>query len=72
MRVEVTRYRKRDGFPTRHWAVFVDGELLVVTLYRKGAEAVAAALTGMNDACPVRTRDGQGDASPAPLTPSDA
>ena len=71
MKVEVTRYRKRDGFPTRHWAVFVDGELLVVTLYRKGAEAVAAALTGMNGACPIRTRDGQGDASPDPLTPSD-
>lgn len=71
MRIEVTRYRKRDGFPTRHWAVMVDGELLVVTLYRKGAEAVAAALTGMNGARPVWTRDGQGDAPPDPLTPSE-
>ena len=71
MRIEVTRYRKRDGLLSRHWAVFVDGELLVVTLYRKGAEAVAAALTGMNGARPVRTRDGQGDALPDPLTPSD-
>ena len=41
MKVEVRRYRKDDGFPTRHWAVYVDGELLAVTLYRKGAEAVA-------------------------------
>lgn len=45
MRIEVTRFRKRDGYVTRHWAVMVDGELLAVTLYRKGAEAVAAALT---------------------------
>ena len=71
MRIEVTRYRKRDGFPTRYWAVLIDGELLAVTLYRKGAEAVAAALTGMNGAHPVRTRDGQGDNSPGPVTPSD-
>jgi hypothetical protein len=66
VRIEVTRYRKRDGFPTRHWAVFVDGELLVVTLYRKGAEAVATPLTGVNDSRPIRTRDEQDDASPAP------
>ena len=44
MTVEVKRYRKPDGWPTRHWAVYVDGELLAVTLYRKGAEAVAARL----------------------------
>ena len=71
MRIEVTRYRKRDGFPTRYWAVLIDGDLLAVTLYRKGAEAVAAALTGMNGAHPVRPRDGQGDASLDPLTPSE-
>jgi len=59
MKVEVTRYRKRDGWPTRHWAVFVNGDLLAVTLYRKGALAVAAALTGLNGARPVLTRDGQ-------------
>ena len=41
MKVEVRRYRKDDGWPTRNWAVYVDGELLAVTLYRKGAEAVA-------------------------------
>lgn len=45
MKVEVTRYRKPDGYPSRHWAVLVDGELLAVTVYRKGAEAVAEALT---------------------------
>jgi hypothetical protein len=44
VKIEVTRYRKADGFPTRYWAVIVDGELLAVTLYRKGALAVAAAL----------------------------
>jgi hypothetical protein len=44
MNVEVRRYRKPDGYPTRYWAVYVDGELLAVMLYRKGAEAVAGAL----------------------------
>jgi len=44
MKVEVTRYRKPDGRTTRHWAVLTDGELLAVTLYRKGAEAVARAI----------------------------
>lgn len=41
MKVEVRRYQKDDGWPTRYWAVYVDGELLAVVLYRKGAEAVA-------------------------------
>ena len=41
MKVGVRRYQKEDGYPTRYWAVYVDGELLAVTLYRKGAEAVA-------------------------------
>jgi hypothetical protein len=41
MKVEVRRYRKDDGWPTRNWAVYVDGEFLAVVLYRKGAEAVA-------------------------------
>ena len=45
MKVEVTRYRKPDGYATRYWAVMVDGELLAVTVYRKGAVAVARALT---------------------------
>lgn len=63
MKVEVTRFRKRDGYPTRHWAVMVDGELLAVTLYLKGAEAVAAALTASHPSSPVRTR-GTGDDAP--------
>lgn len=37
--VEVTRYGSRN------WAVWLDGELLAVTLYKKGAKAVAHALT---------------------------
>ena len=64
MKVEVARYRKPDGFPTRHWAVFVNGDLLAVTLYRKGALAVAAALTGINGTSTVQTRDGWGEPSP--------
>ena len=66
MKIEVSRYLKSDGYPSRYWAVLIDGELLVVTLYRKGAEAVATALTGVNDSRPIRIRDGQDDASPAP------
>ena len=48
MNVEVTRYRKPDGYATRYWSVIVDGELLAVTLYRKGAVAVARAITNPN------------------------
>ena len=65
MKVEVARYRKCDGWPTRHWAVFVDGDLLAVTVYRKGALAVARAIDALNDGRLVPTRDGQGDLSPA-------
>jgi len=39
--IEIKRYRKPDGYATRHWAVYVDGELLAVVLYRKGARAIA-------------------------------
>ena len=55
-----TRYRKPDGYATRFWSVMVNGELLAVTVYRKGAEAVASAITSLNDGHPVPTRDGQG------------
>jgi hypothetical protein len=48
MKVEVLKYRKPDGYATRYWSVQVNGELLVVTLYRKGAEAVARAITNPN------------------------
>ena len=34
--IEVRKYRH-----TRFWAVYVDGELLAVVVYRKGAKAVA-------------------------------
>ena len=72
MKVEVARYRKRDGYPTRHWAVFVNGDLLAVTLYRKGALAVARTLTDLNGARPVLTRDGQGEPSPGTVPRPDA
>jgi 6-phosphogluconolactonase (cycloisomerase 2 family) len=48
MKVEVEKYRKPDGYATRYWSVVVDGELLAVTLYRKGAVAVARAITNSN------------------------
>lgn len=48
MKVAVEKYRKRDGYLTRYWSVLVDGELLAVTLYHKGAEAVAKAITNPN------------------------
>ena len=48
MKVEVEKYRKPDGYATRYWSVIVDGELLAVTLYRKGAMAVARAITNTN------------------------
>ena len=48
MKVEVEKYRKTDGYATRYWSVTVNGELLAVTLYRKGAEAVARAITHSN------------------------
>ncbi len=72
MKVEVTRYRKSDGFLTRHWAVFVNGDLLAVTLYRKGALSVAAALTGSNGSRPVPTRDGQAEPSQGTMPRSGA
>ena len=36
MKIEVTRYKG-----SRNWAVYLNGELLAVTVYRKGAHAVA-------------------------------
>ena len=48
MKIEVSKYRKADGYATRYWSVSVNGELLAVTLYRKGAEAVARAITNPN------------------------
>ena len=37
-RVEITRYGNRN------WVVWLDGDLLAVTVYKKGAQAVAHAL----------------------------
>jgi hypothetical protein len=37
--VSITRYG------TRYWAVWLDGELLAVTVYRKGARAVVTAIS---------------------------
>ena len=38
-RLTITRYG------SRYWAVWLDGQLLAVTLYKKGARAVASAIT---------------------------
>jgi hypothetical protein len=40
--VAITRYG------SRHWAVWLDGELLAVTLYLKGARSVQAAITNLS------------------------
>jgi hypothetical protein len=41
MNVHVTRYGSRN------WAVWIDGELLAVTVYRKGAMAVQTTLNDL-------------------------
>ncbi len=35
-------------YGSRHWAVWLDGELLAVTLYLKGARAITAAITKLS------------------------
>lgn len=65
MKVEVTRYRKVDGFLTRHWAVTVNGELLAVTLYRKGALAFAGTIVGLNASFPAMTHEDAPEPVPA-------
>jgi hypothetical protein len=39
--IEITKYGNRN------WAIYYDGELLAVTVYKKGALAIAAALRGL-------------------------
>ena len=38
-RLSITKYG------SRYWAVWLDGQLLAVTLYKKGAQSVTAAIT---------------------------
>ena len=47
-----SRCRKDDGWPTRHWAVDVDGEPLAVVLCRKGAQAIADKLLDVANSPP--------------------
>jgi hypothetical protein len=42
--IHVSHYRR-----TRYWAVWRGAELVAVTVYRKGAEAVAAELKKLED-----------------------
>ena len=39
--VEVKRYARADGWLTRYWAVYLEGRLLAVVVYKKGAMAIA-------------------------------
>ncbi|MEI7912935.1 MAG: hypothetical protein WCK77_25210 [Verrucomicrobiota bacterium] len=41
MNVHVTRYGSRN------WAVWIDGDLLAVTVYRKGARAIQATINDL-------------------------
>ena len=45
MTVEVQKYCKLAGHAMRYWSVWVNGELFVLTLYRKGAEPVATSIS---------------------------
>ena len=42
--IHISRYRT-----TRYWAVWRGAELIAVTVYRKGAQSVAAELTKIED-----------------------
>ncbi len=70
MKIEVQKYRKPDGYATRYWSVSVDGELLVVTLYRKGAEAVARAITNPNPYPHVTTLEDSSKSFTTPCKPT--
>jgi len=39
-----TQSGSQNPYGSRHWAVFIDGKLLCVTIYKKGALAVRNAL----------------------------
>jgi hypothetical protein len=41
-RLSITKYG------SRYWAVWLDGQLLAVTLYKKGAQSVASAITQLS------------------------
>ena len=49
MNVHVTRYGSRN------WAVWIDGELLAVTVYRKGARAIQSTLNDLTSLTHVTT-----------------
>jgi hypothetical protein len=70
MKVAVEKYRKPDGYATRYWSVWVDGELLAVTLYRKGAEAVARAITNPNPYPHVTTLEDPANPAATPCKPA--
>ncbi len=40
-RLSITKYGDR------YWAVWLDGQLLAVTVYKKGATAIASAITSL-------------------------
>ncbi len=70
MKVAVEKYRKPDGYATRYWSVWVNGELLAVTLYRKGVQAVARAITNQNQDPYVTTLKDSADPVTTPHKPA--
>jgi hypothetical protein len=42
----LSAYFAKGGYVTRFWAIYLNGELLAVTVYRKGAIAIAQKLAG--------------------------
>jgi hypothetical protein len=50
--ITIKAYRTARNKPTRYYAVYDGAELLAVTVYRKGAECIAARLGAMPQARP--------------------
>jgi len=48
VKIEVRPYLKADGWKTKYWGVYVDGSLLGLTVYKKGALAIAALLNELH------------------------
>lgn len=46
--IEVRRYVRPDGWVSRYWAVYIEGELLAVVLYKRGARAIADRLESVS------------------------
>lgn len=72
MNAKVARYQKPDGYRTRYWSVTVNDELLAVTLYRNGAEAVARTINTLAMNHEPNSSDSASPASAVPESMGDA